>query len=165
VRFYDYNKARELIEQFKPVRATLGMREDWSWTAKDVYEDGRFIVDLFGGDIVKTNAECDAELAAALKDVTDGAARLDLLVSVQKKYGHALQGICGSCWATPSLRMEFADGAERHFECFIQSGEQSEPYVRPVLGCLSGPCQDAIECVPLESVQPSIQPTRELVGK
>lgn len=150
MRFYDYKKARQLIEQFKPVRASLGIREDWSWTAKDVYEDGKFVVELFAGDIVKTNADCNAELAAALKDITDGAQRLGLRSSVPKKYGHELNGLCGSCWATPSILLELADGTERHYECFIQDGKQSEPYVRPQLGCLSGPCQEAIERRPLE---------------
>lgn len=33
-----------------------------------------------------------------------------------------IAGIAASAWATPQLLMEFSDGSERAFECFIDDG-------------------------------------------
>lgn len=45
---YDFKKAATLIEENKDnlVSASLGMHEDWSWTANTVFEDGEFSVDF-----------------------------------------------------------------------------------------------------------------------
>lgn len=45
---YDYKLAKEFIMQNKEVikEASLGMAEDWFWTAETVYEDGKFLIDL-----------------------------------------------------------------------------------------------------------------------
>lgn len=45
-RKYDYNKAIKRIKETKPTEAYLGMLEDWGWTYKKVYENGKFLVDL-----------------------------------------------------------------------------------------------------------------------
>ena len=45
---YDFKSAKEFIELHKEhiSEASLGMHEDWSWTAETVFEDGEFTKDL-----------------------------------------------------------------------------------------------------------------------
>ncbi len=45
---YDFEKVKRIIEKEKDVieHASLGMHEDWFWTAEPVYEDGEFTRDL-----------------------------------------------------------------------------------------------------------------------
>lgn len=46
---YDYDKARKLIEQTPNlVSASLGMHEDWWWTAETVWENGEYTRELSG---------------------------------------------------------------------------------------------------------------------
>lgn len=47
---YDYKKAKATIKQYlsdqgfgKLISASLGMEEDWGWTAETIWEDGKFI--------------------------------------------------------------------------------------------------------------------------
>lgn len=43
MKVYDYKKARKIIKETDGVKsASLGMYEDWSWTAETVWEDGKF---------------------------------------------------------------------------------------------------------------------------
>ena len=47
MKTYDFNKAKSLIENTPNVEsASLGMHEDWFWTAETVYEDGKFTTEL-----------------------------------------------------------------------------------------------------------------------
>lgn len=48
MKCYDFDKAKKLIEENKDQisEASLGMHEDWSWTAITIYEGGSFIKDL-----------------------------------------------------------------------------------------------------------------------
>lgn len=50
MKYYDYNKAKELIKKYKKDRgliiASLGMAEDWYWTAEDVWLNGKYVVKL-----------------------------------------------------------------------------------------------------------------------
>lgn len=50
---YDFKGAKALIEKHrdKIQSATMGMREDWFWTAEEVYSDGKFKVDLSDGNL------------------------------------------------------------------------------------------------------------------
>ena len=45
---YDFKKAHDFIEAEKEVlaEATLGMHEDWFWTAETVWENGEYVVNL-----------------------------------------------------------------------------------------------------------------------
>jgi len=45
---YDYELAQRMIQMKSDVlsEALMGMEEDWFWTAKTVYEDGKFTIDL-----------------------------------------------------------------------------------------------------------------------
>ncbi len=52
MKCYDFEKAKELIakhgEEVK--EASLGMHEDWTWTAETIFEDGEFTQELKDGD-------------------------------------------------------------------------------------------------------------------
>lgn len=45
---YDYELAQRIVQLKSDMidEASLGMQEDWFWTAVTVYEDGKFLVDL-----------------------------------------------------------------------------------------------------------------------
>lgn len=45
---YDYAKAKQLIEKHSKEleEASLGMHEDWGWTAETIWEDGEYKIDL-----------------------------------------------------------------------------------------------------------------------
>jgi hypothetical protein len=45
---YDFQKAKRIIEEKKDSikEASLGMHEDWFWTAITVFEDGEYSIDL-----------------------------------------------------------------------------------------------------------------------
>jgi hypothetical protein len=47
---YDFKKAKKIIEDKmgEISSASLGMHEDWFWTAEQVFIDGEFIIDLDG---------------------------------------------------------------------------------------------------------------------
>jgi len=151
MNYYDFKKARVLIEQNASnlVRASLGMAQDWWWTAITVWEGGKWQQELFDGDIVAQSEAYNAELVDALKDKTGGEERLSARAAIGEKYkGIMIAGIAGSSWATPSLMLEFADGTERMIECFITDGKEGKPTCMPVLGVMSGPMQDRLP--PLE---------------
>lgn len=43
---YDYNKAKQIIGKDVDLStASLGMAEDWTWTAQTIWEDGNFTVE------------------------------------------------------------------------------------------------------------------------
>jgi len=48
MKSYDYKNAKRFIEENKSQIkiASLGMKEDWFWTAETVFEDGEFKVDF-----------------------------------------------------------------------------------------------------------------------
>ncbi|GGJ86257.1 hypothetical protein GCM10007063_05940 [Lentibacillus kapialis] len=48
IKKYDFKKAKRIIENKKDsiIEASLGMREDWFWTANVVFENGAYIVEL-----------------------------------------------------------------------------------------------------------------------
>ncbi|MGV9142028.1 MAG: hypothetical protein ACOC1X_03730 [Promethearchaeota archaeon] len=48
MRNYDFEKAKRIIEEGKEeiVEASMGMMEDWFWTAETVWEEGDYQMDL-----------------------------------------------------------------------------------------------------------------------
>jgi len=46
MKHYDYDKAKSIIEENKSkglVEASLGMKEDWFWTAETIWNDGKYV--------------------------------------------------------------------------------------------------------------------------
>lgn len=54
MKTYDYEKAVKLINENKDSieSASLGMHEDWFWTAETVFENGLFTKDLNEGTVI-----------------------------------------------------------------------------------------------------------------
>lgn len=49
MKVYNYEKAKELIEKYKDKdlkSASLGMKEDWGWTAETIWYNGKFLTKL-----------------------------------------------------------------------------------------------------------------------
>ena len=48
MKLYDFNKAKQLIEANRDnlSEASLGMHEDWFWTADTIFEDNEFVKEL-----------------------------------------------------------------------------------------------------------------------
>jgi hypothetical protein len=72
---YDYAKAQKLIlkNQKKLATASLGMQEDWSWTAETVFDDGKFTAVLSGEPTIggiKGSAWATPTLELKFKDGT-----------------------------------------------------------------------------------------------
>ena len=45
MRYYDYDKAKEIIKKYKSkglISASLGMMEDWNWTAETIWQSGKY---------------------------------------------------------------------------------------------------------------------------
>lgn len=51
---YDFEKAKRFIDEHKDeiLNASLGMDEDWFWTAETIFEDGEYTVDLLEDGLV-----------------------------------------------------------------------------------------------------------------
>lgn len=41
VKVFDWDKAAELIKEYKPRRASAGLSEDWDYTGGEIYSDGK----------------------------------------------------------------------------------------------------------------------------
>lgn len=52
-KLYDFAKAKQMIEERieSLQKASLGMHEDWFWTAETVFEDGKFKINLEDKDL------------------------------------------------------------------------------------------------------------------
>jgi len=49
MKHYDYDKAKSIIKENKSkglVEASLGMKEDWYWTAETIWNDGKYVMVL-----------------------------------------------------------------------------------------------------------------------
>jgi hypothetical protein len=54
MKYYDYKKAKETIKSYlkdnrgygKLLSASLGMEEDWGWTAETIWRDGKYLLKL-----------------------------------------------------------------------------------------------------------------------
>jgi hypothetical protein len=46
MKHYDYEKSKSIIKENKSkglVEASLGMQEDWYWTAETIWNDGKYV--------------------------------------------------------------------------------------------------------------------------
>lgn len=150
MRYYDYKKAKALIEahQHEITSASLGVAEDWFWTATTVWENGEWKHELFLGDVEAHHKAYFDELKYQLEGVTDGSARIDIRSAVAKSHGqHEISGLCGSSWATPTLLLTFANEVEKKYDVFF--GEKSgEEHPGATSGCFSAPARTYMESVP-----------------
>lgn len=144
---YDFEKAKTLIEKHKSdiVSASLGMHEDWFWTAETVYEGGEYKKMLPANEYA--NQKYDEYIGKRKSGMS-------LLSDERLSYSDIMvAGIYGSDWATPTLQLSFKDGTEKMIPCYLVNGGEPEFQERVsevaskqamLLGPLSGPVQDNI---------------------
>ena len=145
---YNFNKAKQLIEESKDnlASASLGMHEDWFWTAETIWEGGEY------KRILPDNA--DELQEQYIKARTNG-----LSMYLKKEEGedfakpnpvyeqltaHCINGIYGSGWATPTLQLCFKDGSEKMIPCHNNGESSGNAPLSWTLGVLSGPVQTNI---------------------
>lgn len=141
---YDYSLAKKIIEKFVDLdvlkEASLGMHEDWFWTAETIWEDGEY------KRTILSTEEADEMYEASKKARENGMSFLDS--EFEKFKGCFIGGIIGSGWATPVIGVVFKDGHEETFNCFVGDGEQEdilkkiENQMLWARGPLSGDVQD-----------------------
>jgi hypothetical protein len=147
MKTYDYKRTREIIEQYKEdlVDASLGMHEDWFWTATVVWEGGEYKHALpdNADEMEKAFRSARSNGMGGFLDEKDerGIAKFNPEYDDHTK--HCVAGIYGSYWATPTLQLRFKDGSEKMIE--VSKGETAPDAVNPLeYGCLSGPVQESI---------------------
>lgn len=135
MKTYDFNKVKKLISESAGLKsASLGMHEDWFWTAETIWEDGLFKKDL------PDNAD---EIFEQYKNRRNEG--MSMLSEEMESFQCILIcGIYGSSWATPTLQLKFFNDAEKMIE--VSKGETTEGHDPRGfgLGCLSGPVQENI---------------------
>jgi hypothetical protein len=141
---YNFDLAKKITNKFDELgvlkSASLGMHEDWFWTAESIFEDGNYLRDF------PSNKEAEEINKQYREERESGVSLLD----IQSKYNNILiGGIYGSNWATPVIEIELCDNSRTTYNCY--TGEDSEGILSKIekelsfksgLGCLSGPVQD-----------------------
>lgn len=143
MKYYDYDKAKQLIEENKEnlSSASLGMHEDWSWTADTIWSGGEYQKELL------SNKEAEDMNAKYHEQRKAGMSMFD---EKYKDYDACfVAGIRGSEWATPTLNLVFCDGSDKMIECSYGEQEVTDEERRAnsalwASGALSGPCQKNI---------------------
>ena len=113
---YDFNKAKLIIKETTNLEeASLGMHEDWFWTAETIWENGSYVRMLSNnGD------ETYKQYRKKRKEVS--------LLTLNEEYKDILiGGIYESSWATPTLQLCFTDGTEKMIPCY-NDDKQSKDY-------------------------------------
>jgi hypothetical protein len=131
MKYYNFQLAHQIIEQNKEnlQSASLGMYEDWFWTAETVWEDGEYKKELFLGDL-----QAEFEKYKARRN------ELESSLKAMEEYGHIqIAGISCSMYATPTLQLVFKDGDDKMIPVYVGESEREAPVDH--LGVLSGPVQ------------------------
>ena len=148
MKYYDYKKAKQIIteNQQNLKRASLGMHEDWFWTAETIWENGEFKHELPDNAMELENIHIKkrkAGMSVFLKEKDEmGLSKFNNEYFDTSK--HRIAGILGSDWATPVIMLEFKNGEERFIDCH-DNGEQHGLMPPMLHGVLSGPVQDNIK--------------------
>lgn len=148
MKLYNYKKAKELIEKYKDTleEVSLGMHEDWFWTAEPIWENGEYIKELpdnvseLQEDFVKSR-ESGMSIFLEEKDPETKISKINPEYETKTKF--CIGGLYGSSWATPTLHLKFKDGTSKMIPCYTGESDKTAP-IDPGLGCLSGPVQDNI---------------------
>lgn len=146
MKTYNYVKVKELIGSSENLKeASLGMHEDWFWTASVVWEKGQYI------KILPDNADELEDKFLQAKE--KGLKRLlpqknksgfpKINPEYEKMSEHHIGGIYASSWATPTLQLIFFDGSEKMIDVSKGSSSNKKPFWLE-LGCLSQDVQDNI---------------------
>ena len=147
MKTYDFSKAKQLISENAEnlVSASLGMHEDWAWTAQIIWENGEFKHELpeNADEMQEKFIEARKKGLSMFLSEKDENGLSEFNPEYDKFTKHVIAGIYGSSWATPTLELIFNDGEKRMHACY--KGESSgtrSPFFQ--LGVLSQPVQDNI---------------------
>lgn len=143
MKYYDYKKAKSLIEANKNeiTEASLGMHEDWWWTAETVWDNGEYKHALPDNAVELQDEYINARkkglsFFAKEKDDNGGMKPNPEMDNFQK---NMIAGLFGSSWATPTLELKFKDDSNKMIPCF--TGESDETPHSDFLGCISSEVQ------------------------
>ena len=144
MKYYDFHKAKRLIEKYKNDinSASLGMHEDWFWTAEDIWENGEYIRVLPDNADELQEQYIEARnkgLSMYLPHKDDENAEPN--PEFDKYTAHCISGIYGSAWATPTLQLCFKDDTEKMIPCHDNGESDGRITGSWPLGVLSGPVQ------------------------
>ena len=146
MKYYDYKKAKKLIEANREnlSSAALGMHEDWFWTAETIWENGEYKKELPDDADERHEAFITARKAgmSMFLEEKDEHGLRGLNPEYTAMASYTIGGICGSDWATPVIQLCFNDGSDKMIECHDSGTSDGESPIE--LGCLSGPVQDNI---------------------
>lgn len=147
MKTYNFEKAKQLISENSEnlVSASLGMHEDWSWTASIIWEDGEYKRELpDNADELETlyreKRKNGMSMFSGEKD-ENGLSKTNPEWDECTK--HNIGGIYGSGWATPALELIFKSGEEKMIPCYNGDSSSEKP-MGFELGCLSAPVQERI---------------------
>ena len=160
---YNYDLATKIVNKFIELdvleTASMGMHEDWFWTAQTIWEDKEWKVEFLSNkDADKMYSEFKEARKNGLSMFLEGKDEngLSKLNPEYNKYDACVfGGLRGSDWATPVIQVELKDGTEKTFNCFIGENEVdildkiSKSYMA-TSGCLSAPIQEHRESIDVE---------------
>lgn len=135
---YDFSKAKQLIEENKEnlESASLGMHEDWFWTAETIWENGNYTRELLSTEEAnQINEKYIEKRKNGMSVLSEEANQYDNIM---------IAGIYGSTWATPTLQLQFNDGTERMVPCYAGDSDSERPAYFG-LGCMSSVVQANIQ--------------------
>ena len=120
MKTYDFSKAKQLIKENAEnlVNASLGMCEDWGWTAQTIWRNGEFEHELpeNADEMEEKYIEaCKNGLRMYLED-ENGLTKSN--PEYDKFTKHEIAGIYGSTWATPTIELIFNNGEEIMHDCY-----------------------------------------------
>jgi hypothetical protein len=116
VKKYDFQLAKKIIERFVDLgvleEASLGLHEDWFWTAQTVWKEGSYTHPL--------PSNMDAIYEEYKKRRKKGMSLMgEECAEFQENF---IGGLIGSTWATPVIQLDMTDGTIATFRCYISNG-------------------------------------------
>lgn len=151
---YNYDLATRIVNKLVELdvleNASMGMHEDWFWTAETIWEDGEWKVNFLSNeDADKMSEEFNKKRTEGLRiylDEKDENGFSKFNPEYTKFSACLIGGIRGSSWATPVLEIELKDGTKKTFNCFIGNSDKNElekfeAQMMWASGCLSAPVQ------------------------
>ena len=150
MKTYDFKKAKQIIKENESnlESASLGMHEDWCWTAETIWEDGKYVRELpdNADELYEEFTEKRKNGMSIFKENFDANSEESQINPDYEKYKNniLIGGIYGSQWATPAIELCFKDGTEEMIE--VSNGDSDKVKTdTDYLGVLSEPVQSRIK--------------------
>lgn len=164
MKSYNYDLAIKIVDIFSSLNtlkeASLGMHEDWFWTAHTIWEDGEWKINLLSNEEAdKMYSEFIEKRNNGMKmflDEKDDNGLHKINPEYEAYYPCLIGGLRGSDWATPVIHIELEDGTEKTFNCFIGESEcdileKIEREINCTSGCISNKVQQLRKDIDVEN--------------